>query len=56
VELNFKLVSYNVAIQLKILIPVGIAIIIIAAVKYHVCLHLYLLCSVYMMCSDSKIS
>jgi len=33
-ELNFNLVPYSVASQLKILIPVGIAIIIVAAVKY----------------------
>lgn len=32
--LNFSLVPYSVASQLKILIPVGIAIIIVAAVKY----------------------
>jgi len=31
---NFKLPPYNVAIQLKILIPVGTAITIVAAVKY----------------------
>jgi len=33
-ELNFRLEPYRVASQLKILIPVGMAIIIVAAVKY----------------------